>query len=69
MPFIDEKILTCPKCDTDFMHPFEFPNRVESRQDITDDDVEPEHVQCPRPACGYEFEAEWEGWSSHDDAG
>lgn len=61
------QIITCPKCDQDFEGAFNFPDRVEVVQDITDDDITPQDTICPK--CGHLFQTQFEGWHAHDDAG
>lgn len=60
-------MVDCPGCETTFEVAWMFPARVETAQDITEDDIESQTIVCP--SCHKAFVAQYEGWSSHDDAG
>lgn len=57
-------LLDCPACGTTFDHVFTAPEGVFDMEDLVD--APQETVTCP---CGHSWEAEYEGWLSHEDAG
>jgi hypothetical protein len=67
MPLALESNLDCPACDTIFDHVFTFPDRVEVREDITEEDLADVLMTCP--GCGHQWLEHWQGWIAHDDAG
>jgi hypothetical protein len=66
MPLQLESLVDCdnPDCGAVFEHAFIFPEYVETREDI--DEAPREKVMCP--ACHHSQEAEWGGWTAHDEA-
>lgn len=60
-----ESLLDCPECDTTFDYVFTAPDGVFEREDLVD--APTATVECP--SCGHQWEATWEGWLSHEDAG
>lgn len=60
-------LLDCPECQTTFEHVFTAPEGIFEREDLIDPPTA--QVKCPNPHCGEEWFAEWEGWTSHEDAG
>jgi uncharacterized Zn-finger protein len=64
-PLVLENMLDCPECDTTFDHAFTAPPGIFYKEDLVD--APREEVKCPN--CGHKWEAEYEGWLSHEDAG
>lgn len=60
-----DSIVTCPECETDFDAVFTAAEGVYEREDLIDAPVQ--RVVCPK--CGHAWDAEWEGWLAHEDAG
>ena len=59
------QLLTCPACEVVFDHVFTAPAGVIDEQDLVESVVE--SLRCP--SCDCPFEARYDGWIAHEDAG
>lgn len=62
------QIVECPDCETEFEVFFLAPEGVEDMEDIEEPDKLKVEAQ-PCPACGFEADYKYEGWTVHGDAG
>lgn len=64
-PLVLSSFVECPRCELLQEVDFVAPEGVTETQDLVEALSMP--VQCP--GCSKRFQAIWEGWSAHEDAG